>query len=63
MKAYICDACGALLYDPYKATMREYVYSSRSGTKGKWKRTVHLCAGCFQNLHWLAERMEAQDDE
>ena len=57
MKVYICDSCGTVIRDPYKENVTEYVYSAKTGQRGKWRRTLHLCATCCQNLRWLAERL------
>lgn len=67
--AYVCDACGVTMTDPYEAVMREFYvgtvydfghfFPRNSKTP---KHTVHLCADCYHGLRTVAERKERADD-
>lgn len=57
MKAYVCDACGETMKDPYEAKMRmfyigvefDYGYAFRRNAKTR-KTKVHLCGDCYGAL-------------
>lgn len=62
-KAYVCDACGITMTDPYEAKMREFYvgvefdYGHAFPCNVKTcKHKVHLCDECYHALHELAER-------
>ena len=57
MLAYICDSCGVVIRDPCREKVTEYVYNRKIGRKEKWKRTLHLCETCCQNLRQLGARL------
>ena len=57
MKAYVCDACGKTMKDPYEAKMREFYvgmtidYGHAFPCKVKTcKAKVHLCEDCYRAL-------------
>lgn len=66
--AYICDACGVTMTDPYEAKMKEFyigcsyewydvfpVYSKR-------KVKVQLCHECYEGLHLIATKVKEKDN-
>lgn len=61
-KAYVCDACGATMTDPYEAQMREFYvgvmyelnFAFPHNVKTR-KCKVHLCSECYHNLDKLAK--------
>lgn len=60
-KAYVCDACGETMTDPYSVRMKEF-YIGRDCTlvgvfpaREKRKVKVHLCDDCYKGLHLIAE--------
>ena len=64
-KAYVCDACGQTMTDPYEAKMREFYvgvgfdYNMTFPLNVKTpKQKVHLCDGCYHSLKTIAERKE-----
>ncbi len=70
MKAYICDACGAVISDPHEVGMKEFsvlaeVDSGMVLPFTSVKRvTVHLCGACFHGLHLIAEGvLQAEQSE
>ena len=61
-KAYVCDACGATMANPYEANMREFYVGITYGygmahTRNVRtpKRKVHLCDDCYHALHEIAK--------
>ena len=60
-KAYICDACGITMENPYEAKMREfyvgvefdYGHAFPCNVKTR-KFKVHLCDECYHSLNELA---------
>ena len=66
-KAYVCDACGMTMTNPYEAKMRqfyvgvEFDYGTTFPCNVKTRKSkVHLCDECYRALKTIAEsRMEA----
>ena len=70
MKAYICDACGAVIDDPHEAEMKEFslLVEENGGALLPFVSTkrvkIHLCGECYHGLHLIAEdviRREAEE--
>jgi hypothetical protein len=70
VKAYICDACGAVIEDPHEVGMKEFTVYAEVDDGGVFpvkriKRVrVQLCGECFHGLHLIAEdviRREAEE--
>lgn len=64
-KAYVCDACGETMKDPYEANMREFFVGTEADfgmifpcNVKTFKHKVHLCDGCYHSLKTIAERKE-----
>lgn len=64
-KAYVCDACGITMKDPYEAKMRQFYvgveldYGVAFPLNVKTiKQKVHLCADCYHALHEIARTQE-----
>ena len=65
--AYICDACGETMTDPYKAKMKEFYI----GCSYEWydvfpvnstrKVKVQLCHECYEGLHMIAMKVKDGD--
>ena len=62
MRAYVCDACGVTMTDPYNARMREFYIGWTENLTGfesrrvkTFKQTVHLCDDCYHALHEIAK--------
>ena len=61
-KAYVCDACGRTIANPYDAQMREFYVGVTFDYGGAFpcnvktrKCKVHLCGECYHNLDKLAK--------
>lgn len=60
-KAYVCDACGITMTDPYEAKMKEFYvagvpdYGTIVPSDTKIKKKVHLCDECYHALHEIAK--------
>ena len=61
-KAYICDACGAVIDNPNSQKMKEFVlnasyeYGTVLGSPAIKTKEIHLCDDCFHALHLIAEK-------
>lgn len=51
--AYVCDACGVTITDPYYARMKMFYRSRGVGISRKEK--IHLCSACYSGLCKIAE--------
>lgn len=63
MNAFVCDACGKVIKEPYEARMREFYLGRYNDDDGypitkriTKKRKVDLCSECFHGLYLLAEK-------
>lgn len=69
MRAYICDACGKVIADPFEVGMKKFdMLVDESGGAlmpvARAKRvTVHLCGDCFHGLHLIAENALREAEE
>ena len=63
-KTYVCDACGTVIDNPYKARMKEFCIGCEYDLCGVFpkfttiRKKVHLCDECYHALNKLAERKE-----
>ena len=68
MKAYVCDACGSVLEDPYSVNMKEFYVGCDfdlfvGGPIGATRRVkMHLCEDCFHGLKLIAEKARRAND-
>ena len=66
--AYICDACGATITDPYEAKMKEFYIGCSIEwydvlpVRSKRKVKVQLCHECYEGLRMIAEKVKGGDD-
>lgn len=69
MKAYICDACGAVIADPHEADMKEFsVLAEENGgallpVMSVKRVKIHLCGECFHGLRLIAEDVLGREAE
>ena len=67
-KAYICDACGDTITNPYTAKMKEFYLGCSVEVSGVFpsfntRRTkVHLCDDCYHALYEIAENKRGDND-
>lgn len=60
-KAYVCDACGITMTEPYEAKMKEFYLGMdicinvMLPSPRKRKIRVHLCDECYHALHEIAK--------
>jgi hypothetical protein len=65
--AYVCDACGKTITDPYSVKMKEFNVGVEFDFDGDWpvfrspKQRIHLCDECFHGLHWIAQNKYEQN--
>ena len=70
MKAYVCDACGTTITNPYDVKFKEF-YVAVEFDLGTFlpfnttrKSKVHLCDTCYHSLRKIAEtRVDETDKE
>lgn len=68
-KAYVCDACGVTMKDPFEANMREFYvgvdfdFACAFPVNVRAKKTVHLCVDCFHGLREVAFKGRQGSDE
>lgn len=61
-KAYVCDACGITITDPYDVKMKEFYVGCSFESFGvlpsysKRRINVHLCDDCYHALCEIATR-------
>lgn len=62
-KAYVCDACGTTMTNPYEAKMRqfyvgvEFDYGMAFPCNVKTRKSkVHLCDECYHALKTIAKK-------
>lgn len=68
-KAYVCDACGVAMADPYEAKMREFYVGVKFDYGHAFpcnvktpKCKIHLCDDCYRGLHDVAARKRGADN-
>ncbi len=67
-KAYVCDACGVTMANPYEEKMREfyvgvgYDYHAYKVNVKTAKQKVHLCDECYHALYKIADRERRYND-
>ena len=68
-EAYVCDACGITITDPYNVKMKEFYIGWTSDSvvglfsfKDKRRTKVHLCDDCYHALCEIAEKKKEKED-
>lgn len=68
-KAYVCDACGITMTNPYEAKMREFYVGVEFDCGHAFpcnvktcKSKVHLCDDCYHALHEIAAEKRRADN-
>lgn len=67
MKTYVCDACKTVVGDPYKVKMKEFMYTAEYDfgfifpVETEFRKKLHLCGRCFDNLRKIAMRKEGAE--
>ena len=63
MKAFVCDACGMTITNPYEVKMREFYVGCEFEQSGvfphnirTFKHKVHLCDDCYHALHEICKK-------
>jgi hypothetical protein len=64
--AYVCDACGVTMTNPYKVNMKEFYVGCDFEYVGVFpidctrKVKVHLCEECYKGLKMIARNLEGK---
>ena len=63
MKAFVCDACGMAITNPYEVKMREFYVRCEFELSGvfpcnvrTFKHKIHLCDDCYHALHEIGKK-------
>ena len=70
MKAFVCDACGMTITNPYKVKMREFYTGCDFEIDGvfpcnvrRFKHKIHLCDDCYHALHEIGKKTAKSFEE
>lgn len=68
-KAYVCDACGITITDPYDVKMKEfyigcsYVLGCVMPSSEKRRIKVHLCDDCYHALCEIGTKVQRGEQD
>ena len=68
-KAYVCDACGITISNPYEVKMKEFYvgcsfeYHNVFPSFDKRRINVHLCDDCYHALCEIAENKRGMAED
>lgn len=65
MKAFVCDACGKTIINPYQQYVKQFYVSRFTKKNGDPKycicrKKIHLCDDCFRGLYLISEKEETK---